>query len=532
MLAYIWRPGLCLLLLEVLIRHLIAGEDWYALLLPACFYTVVYLVIFLVAARFSLMWLTLCYLGLPYVLFAIGWLHWLLATVFLLVLVWSMLRVGMLSKLEENGAVHIQTYLVGISLCAAFLLIVFWLHLSGSGGNGFQNIDYIAHNGRLKELIDYAWPVRYGDGRALVFYVGYYLPAAAVGKWLGLSVAYSFLYFWTLAGVWLAFLWLARLSSARYLVIAALMLMLFGGWDAAHYLFQTWNIPGQSVAGIFSVANFRVDFWAAELLGFNVGAYLSNTFQLYWAPHQIVAGWLVASLLLTLYTQGQYRVMGVVYALCALWAPLLLLALFPLMLLLCISEGKKSICLSMSPENIIGGGVIALLFGFYYLGGGALNNPSGFLWQFVSVRENLIVLFCFFMLSWGIYAAVCFPLVFSGGGRGLRFYIALLLTLSILPWCWYGEWADLMCRGSAPLMFLLLVFCMRSSVQLAKTGRYVVAVFLLLFLPGSISALRLMQQSMNDYHYNLPFDLRSIDSSTSSEYVGSDQSFFFRYLAR
>ncbi|HQQ75667.1 MAG TPA: hypothetical protein PK031_11005, partial [Pseudomonadales bacterium] len=350
MLAYIWRPGLCLLLLEVLIRHLIAGEDWYALLLPACFYTVVYLVIFLVAARFSLMWLTLCYLGLPYVLFAIGWLHWLLATVFLLVLVWSMLRVGMLSKLEENGAVHIQTYLVGISLCAAFLLIVFWLHLSGSGGNGFQNIDYIAHNGRLKELIDYAWPVRYGDGRALVFYVGYYLPAAAVGKWLGLSVAYSFLYFWTLAGVWLAFLWLARLSSARYLVIAALMLMLFGGWDAAHYLFQTWNIPGQSVAGIFSVANFRVDFWAAELLGFNVGAYLSNTFQLYWAPHQIVAGWLVASLLLTLYTQGQYRVMGVVYALCALWAPLLLLALFPLMLLLCISEGKKSICLSMSPE--------------------------------------------------------------------------------------------------------------------------------------------------------------------------------------
>ena len=203
------------------------------------------------------------------------------------------------------------------------------------------------------------------------------------------------------------------------------------------------------------------------------------------------------------------------------------------MLLLCISEGKKSIFLSMSPENIIGGGVIALLFGFYYLGGGALNNPSGFLWQFVSVRENLFVLFWFFMLSWGIYAVVCFPVVFSSGGRELRFYIALLATLLILPWCWYGEWADLMCRGSAPLMFLLLVFCMKSVAQLAKVRRYVVmALFLLLFLPGTISALRLMQQSINDYHHDIPFDLRSIDSSTSSEYVGSDQSFFFRYLAR
>jgi hypothetical protein len=345
-----WRPALCFLVLEILIRYFIAGDNLASIVVPSFVYATGYALIFWIASRFSLLSLTLCYLGLPYLIFAFGWLYWLIAIVLAVVLVWSLMRVYLHSKLENLQAVYMLPYPVTTTLFVAFLVIIVWLHLSGAGGNGFQNIDYLAHNGRLKELIDYSWPVHYGDGRVLVFYVGYYLPAALLGKFAGLSAAYSFLYFWTLTGVWLAFLWMAALSqcSSWLLVVAALLMVFYGGWDFVDYVFRAKNFFDGSMPAIFNVANFRIDFWASELLHFNMGAYLSNTFQLYWAPHQIVAGWLVASMLLALYLRQQYSVIFIPYILCALWAPLLLLALSPL-LFFCVLAKEKNQLSSLFP---------------------------------------------------------------------------------------------------------------------------------------------------------------------------------------
>jgi hypothetical protein len=174
-----------------------------------------------------------------------------------------------------------------------------------------------------------------------------------------------------------------------------------------------------------------------------------------------------------------------------------------------------------------------LIFGSYYLGGSALTNPSGFLWNFIDIYKNIDVISALFLFSWGVSAVAIIPFVFSDDRKRLCFFLALLLNLFILPWYWYGEWADLMCRGSAPLMFLLMVFCMRCISLLAISGRYICVCFLILIVfSGGISALRHFRQSLLEYHHEFEFDMRSIDSPTSVEYVGSEQSFFFRYFSR
>jgi len=98
----------------------------------------------------------------------------------------------------------------------------------------------MASNSLLRDLIEKDWPLRFGtvDSQTyVVYYTGYYLPAAVIGKALGWSAANYFMLFWTLLGVGLAFSWFANLSQIsfenhelRYPAVAAYF-CLAGGLD-------------------------------------------------------------------------------------------------------------------------------------------------------------------------------------------------------------------------------------------------------------------------------------------------------------
>jgi hypothetical protein len=543
------RAFLLFFIFEALLRRIVGGEAWTDLVVISASYSLGYVLVWWLTSRYCLLRVSLLFLSLPYFFFAIGWLSWPLAIVFLSVFLWALTRVlsvaGVLfvgnaySAPDKSSAISsaAETISVGWQGLLGFLILILWVHLSGAGGQGFQSVDYIAHNGRLKELIDYAWPLRYGDGRTLTFYVGYYLPAAAVGKYAGFSAAYAFMYFWTLCGVSLAWRWLCELTEVKWVAGAAVLLVLFSGWDAVVYLYQTRAAWGHADYSLLSPMHFLIDLWAGELLHFNIGAYLSNTFQLYYAPHQIIAGWIIAAMLLHFHQRNQWKVMGFVYGLYALWAPLLLLAVLPLMLLLYVSASRLQWRSAWSAENMLGGGFIAVVFGVFYLSGNALTNPSGWLWRMIDVSVHWPVVLLMQWLSWGIYVLLLLPGILLIEPAQRRGFLPLVMALAFLPLYWYGEWADLMCRGSAPLMFLLLVFIVRVANLMCQQQRVAYAcVLILMLIPGSVSALRHMDQSLKYYpdkQQRLPeFFLRSIDSPTASEYVGSEQTFFFRYLAK
>ena len=165
---------------------------------------------------------TAIYLVLPALFFAYGWLRSPFAVitifviiVFIAVSTWEIYRaVGLLRHRLVGRSINDQSKTL-IWLCLAYLLIGIWLVLSGAGGFGYQNYDYITNNALFKDLIIKKWPITMminGIQTPVVYYLAYYLPGAAVGKILGWNAANVFIYLWTLIGTMLSFTWFWKLS--------------------------------------------------------------------------------------------------------------------------------------------------------------------------------------------------------------------------------------------------------------------------------------------------------------------------------
>src|SRR3972149_5242277 len=139
---------------------------------------------------------TYLYLTLPFIIFCMGWLRLSIAipvTALILWVLWQLL------KHSPDNLFPISNSQFPIYL---LLLTGLWVFLSGVGGYAFQNWDHHWRNAVLRDLINYDWPVVYssaerGPFKMLIYYVGYWLPAALAGKLLGWKFAKFFLFFWT-----------------------------------------------------------------------------------------------------------------------------------------------------------------------------------------------------------------------------------------------------------------------------------------------------------------------------------------------
>jgi len=462
---------------------------------------------------------------LPYLIFAMGWLTPWLAILFLCVLTLCTWRVY--GSYSNRSSLPLRFTWDNV---LAFCTIIAWVHMSGAGGVGCQSGDYVMHNGRLKDLVEYAWPVRYGENQNLVFYIGYYLPAAALGKWLGFAVAYKSMYYWTLLGVAIAFRWLASLSQLRWTILAALLLVFFGGLDIVGYWIGHF---GKIVAaGLLETPEGNIlDFWPTDPFNYVIGAYASNAFQLFWAPHQIIAGWIVGALLLNACLQANYRSAGFIYALLALWAPMVMLAAAPIFLMLLCGRGFKSFISAFSIESVIGGGAIVLLFLAFYFSGSAAVNPHAWLWDVISVSDKWKLLLLYYACSWGILAALLLPVVLTIAPIQRYCFAVLALALFLISFVWYGLYSDMMVRGSALLMFMLAVYAGRVLGLLLEQRRWLYATVLFTVLTVSgLSGFWNIIWAYGSYGYQEK-PVRAPDHDAASQFVGPDQTFFLRHLA-
>jgi len=358
---------------QLAIRHLslLASLQWAAL--DAFIYTA----ILWICIRLDLAKVTLCFLALPYLFFLPGWLNLPSAILALVVFLYCSAK-----TIYSTSAIH-ETKITGNDLLA-FLCIAIFVNISGAGGYGFQSGDYQAHNGRIRDLVEYPWPVRYGENQNLVYYFAYYLPAAVLGKLTALEIALRSMYVWTLLGATLVVRWLGFLSHWRFSFALALIFLLFGPMDILNVVisaFVTGSPMGDVLSGKTIVTGSpmgdalsgnpnKLDF----TLSFNqpvfIGNYLSNAFNLYWSPQQVIAGWLGISLVTHLYLEEKKRQIMFVYALLCLWVPLVMIALLPFIILLITTQFRKQSRDLFTIENTIGAGSLALLFIVFYLGGG------------------------------------------------------------------------------------------------------------------------------------------------------------------
>jgi hypothetical protein len=266
--------------------------------------------------------LAVLYMTVPLVIFLAGWLEvW--AALPLIACVAYALK-PLTAALPIGGA---RMPITRLQLTVAVVAGCAWTLSGGTAHVVFANWDWHLRDAVLHDLVVGQWPVGYGvfDGAQSLLRapIGYYLPAALVGKWAGLLAAHFAMAAWTALGATLFLLQVLSQTPSRIgiaLTVAA-VIVLFGGFDI--------------IGNLLSIPHFmarwdvttRLEWWAGKY------QYSSMTTQLFWVPNHALGGWLTIGLLL----RGQsgapiLPLLPLVVVAVALWSPLAALGIVPFVL--------------------------------------------------------------------------------------------------------------------------------------------------------------------------------------------------------
>lgn len=504
----------------------------------AIFYRALY---WLIAERFSPWKIALLWLGSPLLLFSATWLRPLWALVFTALWGAALWRsICQCASPEKNTSEKNNS--AGL---AGYLIVLAWVSVCGAGGYGYQSSDYVMHNGRLLDLINYAWPVSYvrpdGSQQILVQYAGYYLWPALAGKVAGISAAMFVQHLWLLAGCWIALRMLVLLGQVRSWV-AGVGLLLFGGWDAvagvlleiSQYPYE-WGKLDANTASPFILLGWlgappMLEFWPATDLvqGLWFGNFISLVSSLLWAPHQTAAGWLVVGLLYQ--SASRQKVVASLFA-CALlayYSPMITLGLLPLVLVLllwqfaCSDRNREGMLAALAGVSVLG------VLGVYYASVPVGSQPYGLL-PFSKIDKTVYILFL--LKSWCVYALVITAYRRWLDKHTVVFACAIFSSAVLVSCVYYGVYNDLMMRSSSAIYFgvLLLMLILLRNLWLA--GSYWRSIFLvLLLLLGTFSSVA--NVLMASLHADVKVAGKSVNNYMGGwQFLGKQDSWFARYLA-
>ncbi len=267
--------------------------------------------------------LTLGYLTLPVLVFLAGWLWWpwALSSTALTVTAFGLLAKRILATPNLTG-VYVDALVPWHTLFLSLLPLSALTLISGVGGYGPGNIDWVKHHAVLYDLVSQPWPVTYSlpVGRAaLVYNVAYYLPAAVVGKVWGWAAANHALFATTLLGAWLVSLWLA-VFCPRHTLLAVGVFTFFSGMDSLGFLLH-FPVPHRID---FLLHQTHIDWWTAA---WQLPAHLTGIF---WSPQHTFAAWLATALLLHVYWRDcHFGVEWFLVALLLFWSPFVAVGALP-----------------------------------------------------------------------------------------------------------------------------------------------------------------------------------------------------------
>ena len=128
--------------------------------------------------------ISLLYLLIPFLIFCLGFLKTYISVGITLIFLWLIIR-NLLQATRERQSLSLSRRTLGFTLT----IILLWVALSGIGGFAFQNTDFHIRNAIFRDLIQFKWPVKYftnptdpSISYTLTYYIGFWLPAALMGK--------------------------------------------------------------------------------------------------------------------------------------------------------------------------------------------------------------------------------------------------------------------------------------------------------------------------------------------------------------
>jgi hypothetical protein len=419
------------------------------------------------------------YLVVPFIIFCLGWLNIFVGLLVAACVIWATYLVVKTTSSVEFSASdpRIRTIVM-----IAFLLGL-WVLLSGIGGYMFQNWDHHWRNAVFRDLITYEWPVIYpnldGSGSPitmLTYYIGFWLPAAVVGKVIGWEAANASLFLWSWLGLFCVGILLQFRFKSRS-IAPIIFLILFSGIDFIGMLIRQRIAPLPYFS--FWPPIYRLENWTT-LIQFS-----SNTTQLFWIFNQAIPTWLCIGLLIT--TKNKKHLFFL-WSLCVFYAPMQAIGILPFMLLEVIKNASKNrwenlistLKQYLNPANILGGGSI-LLISYFYFAQSVVSSAGE------ATTFNVVLFSIFLILEGGLLWLLVYP-----GERDYQWLVigAILLVAIFL----HNDTFDFGEKISSAALFMLMVAIGDFIFQMRKSAVYFAVVIMLIL--GSITPLYEISRSI------------------------------------
>lgn len=463
------------------------------------------------------------YIGLPIVIFILGWVRWYIAVPVALAILFAFF----LALRNQSSSLPVVRKKDRPIIILSVLIIMGWVLFSGIGGFAFQTDDHMWRNEIFRLLVEKDWPVMSGtgsDARFLCYYIGFWMPAALFGKVFGLGAGFIFQSVWAILGVILVWLKLTE-SLKRWSLAALLIFILFSGLDILGFALKGQNI--------FTLKwQHHIEWWTTM-------QYSSHTTQLYWVFNQAIYGWLITLMILNEKKNSN---------LILIWSCGLLTCTFPfvgMIPFLTYKVFRKPFGASFkelfSMQNILGGGLIGIISGIYLLGNTSTGNtgvgvdslsPSAA--AATSGTGGFIADYLLFLM---VEVLLYFILIFRFHRKNPLYYITLGM-LMLCPLIRIGGGNDFCMRASIPALLVLCLLVTECLFDAWKKHRIRFIALLAVFLIGAITPIhelaRGVFQTIDYYRIGRPFMLytKSDLLQTSNFSSSTEGNWFFTYLAK
>jgi len=425
--------------------------------------------------------IVIAYLTLPLMIFLIGWFEVWAA---LPLLACAAYALKSLATAQPAGGARLP--LTGLQLAVAIAVGCAWTVCGGTGHFVFANADWHFRDAVLHDLVAGQWPVGYGvlggQDTLLRAPIGYYLPAALIGKWGGLLAAHFAMAAWTAVGATLFLLQVLSLTPSRtgVALMTAAVIVLFSGLDIVGSLLDVphfiahWDITG------------HLEWWAGSY------QYSSMTTQLFWVPNHALGGWLTMGLLCRDQKGTPLdSMLPIIIVAGALWSPLAALGIVPFAL----CKGVATMVHERSPR-LLGPRVWAPALGVGLAVAAYLTLDAGRIpksWTLgrsglgaAGIAMDLLHQAEFFLLEAGLIGFAILAI-----RRSSQVVLALVI-LALLPLLSFGASNDLVMRASIPSLSVLAIgACLTLSRDALNPGaRCKKALLVCLLAIGAVTPLQ------------------------------------------
>ena len=371
-----------------------------------------------------------------------------------------------------------------------FLIIACWVIFGGIGGFVWQNTwDHKFRNAVFMDLVNKQWPV-IQDGKALCYYLGFWLPSAIIGKIFGLQSGYIFQVIWAILGIAIAFGIICQYLN-KIKIRNLIILILYSGLDVILYLVFSKMTVGESIKQIIEGKHIEL-----ITIYFNSS---SNTTLIFWLYNQIIPFWIGMMLLLQ---QKNSKSIIWIYSLMILYSPFPLVSLTPVIIYLIFKKDNKNkiekkdilkyilnkIKVACTFENLAAI-FIVILVGLFYKSNIAVGKIS-----LLKINGNVILRYVYYIF----FEYIIFLIFIYKNNRKDHILNILIIVTFLVCFILLGNSYDFARRTCIPLAFYIMLLIMKELQNNDISKKIKVGIVIVLCLGAVTPMTEIIRTSKNE----------------------------------